>query len=194
MYNDPLNIDLPDTSQGRKVERKRKPRSLFQFLVWKGGLKPHPDLKAILDGKFGWMVRKSGMSLDEAREACIEEHFLLDNENADYAPTINDLLELIAAEAKGHKQYRIRDLVDVYEGREVEQLLRPKKSTYRMMRADEYHTIRKQLGLTQTKLAEELGVGIRQAQRYEAGQPGHDIPETVARLLRMYARFGIPEE
>jgi hypothetical protein len=78
-------------------------------------LQPHPDLAAILDGKHGWMVRTSGMSLDAAREACIEEGFLEDREGRECEPSINDLLELIAAEAAGHKQFRAHEALDAYE-------------------------------------------------------------------------------
>jgi hypothetical protein len=92
---------------------RRKPRSLFKFLYGAGGLRPDPRLKAIFDGRFWWMFRKSGMSLDRAREACIEAGFLQECRGSE--PTINDLLDLIAAEAAGHKQYRIHEALDAYE-------------------------------------------------------------------------------
>jgi hypothetical protein len=106
---------LLDLAQFAKPTPPKKPRSLFQFLTWAGGLRPHPDVAAILDGKHGWMVRKSGMSLDAALQACIEERFLEDHEEREREPSINDLLELIAAEASGHKQYRIHEAIDAYE-------------------------------------------------------------------------------
>jgi hypothetical protein len=106
---------LLDLAQFAEPTPPEKPRSLFPFLTWAGGLKPHPDLAAILDGRHGWMIRKSGMSLDEAREACIEQGFLQDHEGREYEPSINDLLELIAAEASGHTQYRVHEAIDAYD-------------------------------------------------------------------------------
>jgi hypothetical protein len=81
---------------------KRKPKSLFHFLTWRGGLRPDPDVLYLLDRRHRFLVCKSGMSLDAAREACIEEGFLQDNERSE--PSINVLLDLIAAEAAGRKQ------------------------------------------------------------------------------------------
>jgi hypothetical protein len=106
---------LLDLAQFADPTPPQKPRSLFQFLTWAGGLKPHPDLAVILDGKHAWMIRRSGLSLDAAREACVQEGFLADHEEREREPSINDLLELIAAEASGHKQYRAHEAVDAYE-------------------------------------------------------------------------------
>jgi hypothetical protein len=61
------------------------------------------------------MVRDSGLSLDDARVACIEEGFLVDNEERAEEPSINDLLDLIAAEASGHKQYRAHERLDALD-------------------------------------------------------------------------------
>jgi hypothetical protein len=55
------------------------------------------------------------LSLDDARVACVEEGFLIDDEERESEPSINDLLELIAAEAKGHKQYRIHETLDAID-------------------------------------------------------------------------------
>jgi hypothetical protein len=99
----------------------RKPKSLFHFLAWKGGLRPDPELRVLFDTRnpfvpgLGKLIRKSGMSLDAARETCVEEGFLQDHECREHEPTINDLLELIAAEARGNKQYRIHEAVDALE-------------------------------------------------------------------------------
>ena len=41
-------------------------------------------------------------------------------------------------------------------------------------------------------IAKHLGRGVRTAQRYESEEM--PIPEPVARLLRMFVRYGIPKE
>ena len=103
-----------------QTSRPKQPKSLFHFLAWKGGLRPDPELRVLFDTRnpfvprYGKLIRNSGgMSLDTAREACIEEGFLQDRESN--APSINDLLELIAAEASGNKQYRIHEAIDAWE-------------------------------------------------------------------------------
>ena len=59
------------------------------------------------------------------------------------------------------------------------------------MNADEYKAAREQLGLYNVELARKLGVHMRTAQRYERGEI--PISETVARLLQMYIKHGIPK-
>jgi hypothetical protein len=80
-------VFLLDAASQVRFRRIKKPRSLFQFLTWAGGLKPTPELHAILAGQF-WcrMMNERGLSLDDARIACIEEGFLADNEERDEAP------------------------------------------------------------------------------------------------------------
>lgn len=46
------------------------------------------------------------------------------------------------------------------------------------------------LGLTQGQAAEALGLTIRTINGYANGEP---IPATVARLLAMYLRYGLPK-
>ena len=58
------------------------------------------------------------------------------------------------------------------------------------MNASEYKAAREQLDLYNIELARKLGINLRTAQRYEAGE--RRIPETVARLLQMYVKHGIP--
>lgn len=58
------------------------------------------------------------------------------------------------------------------------------------MTKEEYKAARKELWLTNYDLAAKLGVHKRTAQRYESGQI--PISETVARLLQMYVRHGVP--
>lgn len=59
------------------------------------------------------------------------------------------------------------------------------------MTPDEYKAAREELGLYNVELARKLGVHMRTAQRYESGEI--PISETVARLLQMYVRHGIPK-
>jgi DNA-binding transcriptional regulator YiaG len=60
------------------------------------------------------------------------------------------------------------------------------------MTSDEYKAAREKLEMSNYALASELGVHLRTAQRYEAGEI--PISETVARLLRMYVKYGIPRK
>ena len=59
------------------------------------------------------------------------------------------------------------------------------------MNAAEYKAAREKLGLSNYALAPKLGVHLRTAQRYESGEI--PISETVARLLQMYVKHGIPK-
>jgi len=55
-----------------------------------------------------------------------------------------------------------------------------------------YQQIREQLGLSNYALRSKLGRSLTQVYAYENGhQP---IPETVAKLLLMFAKHGIPDE
>jgi hypothetical protein len=90
--------------------------SLLEFLARQGGLAPHPDLESTL-GKankfipgFGSLVRKTGMSLDRAREAAVEAGYIHDaaaiEGNRPTESTVNDLMEAIETEERGQKVYR----------------------------------------------------------------------------------------
>jgi ribosome-binding protein aMBF1 (putative translation factor) len=59
------------------------------------------------------------------------------------------------------------------------------------MDASEYKAAREQLGLYNVELARKLAVNLRTAQRYESGEL--PIKETVARLIQMYLKHGIPK-
>lgn len=59
------------------------------------------------------------------------------------------------------------------------------------MTAEQYKAAREQLGLSNYALAPKLAVHLRTAQRYEAGDI--PIPDTIARLLHMYLKHGIPK-
>jgi hypothetical protein len=101
---------------GAGIVRRSAPKrdedkfSLFEFLARNGGLKPAPDLRVILDGNpfvpgFGRLIRKDGMSLDKAREAATERGYILGEATGGKSTLINDLLDLIDAEARGNRQY-----------------------------------------------------------------------------------------
>lgn len=59
------------------------------------------------------------------------------------------------------------------------------------MTATEYKAARQEIGLSNYALAPKLGVHMRTAQRYESGEI--PVSETVARLLLMYVRYGVPK-
>lgn len=54
----------------------------------------------------------------------------------------------------------------------------------------EYRAIRERFGFSNYAWRRMIGVSLRQAQRYEAGET--EIPETVARLMRLLDAHGIP--
>lgn len=99
-----------------------KPVSLFQFLAKRGGLKPHPELQAILDGNpfiggIGPLVRQRGMELDDARAAAVDGGYLYETpwEGGVAVSTVNQLLDLIADEARGRKVYPMGELGESLE-------------------------------------------------------------------------------
>jgi len=58
------------------------------------------------------------------------------------------------------------------------------------MTAEEFHAlVTKRLGLSIYAARKVLGVSLRQAQRYDAGET--EIPETVAKLLRLIVKHKI---
>jgi hypothetical protein len=108
-----LNKTAYDWATGQSVPKAASPmvatpvgrpdpgESLLQFLIRRGGLQPHGDLRA-MDANIArpGLVRKStGMQLDYAREAAAEAGFL----PMDSTPA--DLLDLVSRELKGQKQY-----------------------------------------------------------------------------------------
>lgn len=105
--------ELPQTRTRKRAAATGEP-SLFQFLAARGGLAPHGDLKGILGTSHfvpghGPLVRKTGMSLDRAREAALEAGYLHDANwregTAPQSTTEQSLLDLIDAEARGQKRY-----------------------------------------------------------------------------------------
>jgi DNA-binding transcriptional regulator YiaG len=59
------------------------------------------------------------------------------------------------------------------------------------MNASEYKAAREKLGLSNYAFARKLAVNLRTAQRYETGE--QRIRETMARLIMMYVKHGIPK-
>lgn len=97
---------------GRYGVKPVKPVSLFDVLAAAGGLAPHAELRAILDGPvwvggYGPLVRQRGMDLDEARRVAVERGYLLDTGWGGGVATsvVRDLLDAISDEARGFKVY-----------------------------------------------------------------------------------------
>jgi len=110
----------PRRRQQGPANRPAESWSLFEFLASEGGLAPDQvyargDLKHILDGNpnvpfFGKLLRQGGMTLDEAVQAVKEGRYAIDaQELAGGQQTfgIRELLDMIAEEARGNKQYRV---------------------------------------------------------------------------------------
>lgn len=97
----------------------RQPQPLFDFIASIGGIQDEAgSMKAMgVDRKFvpgrGALVRKSGKSLDYAREAAAEagyfNHIYGDAETAAAMSTPDDLLNLMDAEARGTPAYSPQD-------------------------------------------------------------------------------------
>lgn len=60
------------------------------------------------------------------------------------------------------------------------------------MTAETYKATLKMLGLSVYASGGVLGISLRQSQRYAAGEAS--VPLTIARLLVMFLRHGIPPE
>jgi hypothetical protein len=112
----------PKAARGPRA-RDEQTFSLIEFLADRGGLRPDPELAVIFGGKnpfvpgFGRLIRKTGMTLDRAREASVHARYLADAgerdardpELAQSGPsetTPSDLLSALDEEARGRKQYR----------------------------------------------------------------------------------------
>jgi hypothetical protein len=96
--------------------------SLYEFLASEGGLKPTADLKSIFGGKnpfipgFGPLLRKGGLTMDEALTRAKENSYVLDPNDIQHVPgaankgeltrTANDLQDMVAEESRGRKNYR----------------------------------------------------------------------------------------
>jgi hypothetical protein len=106
--------------------------SLFEHLASEGGLKPDPELRAIFGNDrgpfvpgFGPLLRKTGMSLDDALTTAKEGGYFIDPTDPAHAPAgavdpqmqgreatfgIRDLLDKVDEESRGRRQYRANHL------------------------------------------------------------------------------------
>lgn len=92
------------------TRKPKKPQTLTRFLIANGYMAPCSELKKVLGGSHWWILASKGrgMTLDRAREKCVEAGYLIDHGaqlGLVSTSTIQDLLDLIDAEARGHKQY-----------------------------------------------------------------------------------------
>lgn len=114
-------ISKPRRAPAAPKQRGRtKPMTLVEFLASRGGLRPDADLSNLnLDRKFvpgfGRLIRKTGLTLDEARQLAVDEGYLIEagGEGTNLVPgsgvsrsTTNDLLEALDESERGRAQYR----------------------------------------------------------------------------------------
>jgi transcriptional regulator with XRE-family HTH domain len=60
------------------------------------------------------------------------------------------------------------------------------------MDKDTFTKLRNRIGFSREELAVGLSLGPRHIERYELGT--YPIPDRVAKLLIMFARFGVPDD
>jgi hypothetical protein len=119
---DVVTVEVKKRKMGRAAAPEHK-WSLLEFLASKGGLKHDADALQSFGGKnplipsFGPLFRKTGKTLDQAREMAVEAGYLVDvpemeararggEQMRPSETTTNTLLDAIDAEARGAKQYR----------------------------------------------------------------------------------------
>jgi hypothetical protein len=134
-------VDVPPPLKRKPSGPRARPEetwSLFEFLASRGGLNPKQPafadgwLQKILDGNpfvpgFGRLLRSDGLTLDRAWSAATHSGYLNDvglREGRVNTTNANDLLTLIAEEARGNKQYANDFLPEQKPDREVERALR----------------------------------------------------------------------
>lgn len=131
--------------------RNRGPMSLLEFIASKGGLAPHPEIRAIFDGNplipgRGRLIRThGGMSLDQARAAAVEQAYLRDTpyEGGLSTSTIRDLLDAMDLEHRGgQKLYSEHDLADV-QAREDERAAKQEAARRKEIVTDLRATVKK---------------------------------------------------
>lgn len=111
-----IEIKLPDRSKRGRAAADPQTWSLYEFLAREGGLKPDQELNAIFGNAkgpfvpgFGPLVRQSGRSLDDALRLAKDHGYLFDPADvtgAEGKVAIRDLLDKVAEENSGRKQYR----------------------------------------------------------------------------------------
>lgn len=115
----------------RKAIETRKARKealdLFEFIAARGGIRPDDanigDVHTVLGRKqhmvplYGAMIRRGGMSLDEAREAAEEAGYIGRGGKDVQATDLSDLLDAMDRQHRGNRVYSMRD-IDV--GQELE--------------------------------------------------------------------------
>lgn len=101
-------LKTPETKPAAKPRAaSTEPMTLMQFIASKGGIEPHPELKALdlagdhrvqIPGRKGFfgVVRPTGMKLDDMREAAEEAGYLRGSEHA--TTTVRDFLDAIDEE------------------------------------------------------------------------------------------------
>ena len=114
-----------DTEVSRTLSGKGEDRSLLQFLRSRGGLKPDAELNSVFGGNKLDLVRKDGMSLDQAREAAVEAGYLHDaaaEGGGVTESTVNHLLDALDAESRGNKVYPAGENGPKIRDRELERI------------------------------------------------------------------------
>jgi hypothetical protein len=120
---------------------------------------------------YGCLLRKTGMTLDAAREACVQNDYMMDagdHSGGLSESTTRELLDKIAEEARGNKQFVPWEAPDEEYSDD--------------MTADEYRYSLERLGFSQPAAAKALGVDPRTSRRWANDQRA--IPEPVAIALR----------
>lgn len=119
----PADIDATPKPRGRGAAHPDT-LSLNEHLSSRGGLRPDPELEAIYGNKrgpfvpgFGPLIRKTGMSLDDALSSAKQHGYMSDPHDADngtagtggrtsHGLTPNDLLDHLDTENRGQKLYK----------------------------------------------------------------------------------------
>lgn len=149
-------IDRIVQSQYPSERAPRKPQSLFDFIAANGGIADDAgELAALgLSRKFvpgrGALLRKSGKSLDYAREAVAEagyfNHIYGDTERASSMSTPDDLLKLLDQEARGQPVYSVLQDADRISAVEAHEAGNAARDAYRRL-VEEIDTARNELNL-----------------------------------------------
>jgi hypothetical protein len=169
---------------------KSSPKSLFSFLAAKGGLRPCDDVEYVLDTRFRHLVKRNGMTLDHAREACVEAGYMppVFDDEMDHS-SIREFLDLLDREARGERQYQIGMYVPERERDDDMEVPKPRPMTHR-----EFIEKLRRLELTPSskRTAAALGYSVRQVQHIAAMK--QDVPRPMALLVDLYLKHGLPSE